>query len=51
MASEGLQLCGESARVGDASFRALVQVGFEILLKKKDESHITGELIRYLHTV
>ena len=43
IALEGLQLCGDGARVGDNSFHCLVQVGFEIILKKKDETHITGE--------
>ncbi|KAK3720043.1 hypothetical protein QZH41_015448 [Actinostola sp. cb2023] len=37
LVTEGLGLCGESSRVGDRSFRVLVGLVFDILLKRKDE--------------
>lgn len=41
--TEGLNLCGESARFGDRSFRKLVLGAFDVLLKKKDEDALIGE--------
>ena len=43
VASEGLNLCGDSARVGDRSFRNLVQTTVDILLKKKTEEALKSE--------
>ena len=43
MATEGLNLCGDSARVGDRSFRNLVQITMDILLKKKSEDSLKSE--------
>lgn len=43
VATEGLNLCGDSARVGDRSFRNLVQITMDILLKKKDENSLKSE--------
>ena len=40
VATEGVSLCGDSARVGDRAFRNLVQVTVEILLKKKSEESL-----------
>lgn len=40
VATEGVSLCGDSARVGDRAFRNLVQVTMEILLKKKNEDSL-----------
>ncbi|XP_032222436.2 COMM domain-containing protein 3 [Nematostella vectensis] len=46
VASEGLTLCGDTARVGDRSFRCLVMSACDILLKRKDEDvlHDNDEL-------
>ena len=43
VATEGLNLCGDSARVGDRSFRNLVQITMDILLKKKNEDALKSE--------
>lgn len=43
VATEGLGLCGDSARVGDRSFRNLVQITVDILLKKKSEEALKSE--------
>lgn len=40
VATEGVGLCGDSARVGDRAFRNLVQVTLDILLKKKNEESL-----------
>jgi len=40
VATEGVNLCGGSARVGDRAFRNLVQVTLDILLKKKSEESL-----------
>ena len=40
---EGLQLCGESASLGDRGYRKLVQTAFDVLMKRKDESAFTGQ--------
>ena len=45
MATEGLNLCGDSTRVGDRSFRNLVQITMDILLKKKNEDALKSEYI------
>ena len=37
VATEGVNLCGDSARVGDRAFRNLVQVTLDILLTKKTD--------------
>ena len=47
MATEGLSLCGDSARVGDRSFRNLVQITMDILLKKKNEDVLKSEWLDY----
>ncbi|EDO49048.1 predicted protein [Nematostella vectensis] len=46
VATEGLTLCGDTARVGDRSFRCLVMSACDILLKRKDEDvlHDNDEL-------
>lgn len=43
VATEGLNLCGDSARVGDRSFRNLVQITMGILLKKRSEDALKSE--------
>lgn len=43
VATEGVSLCGDSARVGDRAFRNLVQVTVEILLKKKSEESLKSD--------
>lgn len=43
MATEGLNLCGDSARVGDRSFRNLVQITMDILLKRKSEDGLKND--------
>ncbi|KAL9967556.1 hypothetical protein ACROYT_G025807 [Oculina patagonica] len=43
VATEGLGLCGDSARVGDRSFRNLVQITVDILLKKKSEDALQND--------
>lgn len=43
VATEGLNLCGDSARVGDRGFRNLVQITMDILLKKKSEDALKSE--------
>lgn len=47
VATEGLSLCGDSARVGDRSFRNLVQITMDILLKKKNEDVLKSEWLDY----
>lgn len=47
MATEGLNLCGDSARVGDRSFRNLVQITMDILLKRKSEDGLKSEYFDY----
>lgn len=42
---EGLTLSGESVRVGDRGFRVLVGLVFDLLLKRKDESALSGILM------
>lgn len=41
-AHEGLQLCGESVRVPEKSFKKLLEITFDIILGKKDESSFDG---------
>ena len=43
VATEGLNLCGDSARVGDRSFRNLVQITMGILLKKRTEDALKSK--------
>lgn len=47
VATEGLNLCGDSARVGDRSFRNLVQITMDILLKRKSEDGLKSEYFDY----
>lgn len=42
LVTEGLGMCGDSSRLGDRSFRVLVREVFDILLKRKDETGLTG---------
>ena len=37
-AQEGLHLCGESVRIPEKSFKKLVEIAFDIILEKKDET-------------
>ena len=50
-AQEGLQLCGESVRMPEKSFKKLVEIAFDIILGKKDETSFDGKnlilLFRY----
>lgn len=39
---EGLTLSGESVRIGDRGFRVLVRLVFDVLLKRQDESSLSG---------
>ena len=39
---EGLQLCGESVRVPEKSFKKLVEITFDIILGNKDETSFDG---------
>lgn len=41
-AQEGLQLCGESVKVPEKSFRRLVEITFDIILAKRDEASFDG---------
>ena len=41
-AQEGLQLCGESVRVPEKSFKRLVEITFDIILGNKDETSFDG---------
>ena len=43
VAIEGLNLCGDSSRVGDRSFRNLVPITLDILVKKQDEDALKGK--------
>ena len=47
VATEGLNLCGDSSRVGDRSFRNLVQITMGILLKKRTEDALKSKLVDY----
>ena len=42
---EGLTLTGESVRIGDRGFHVLVGVVFDVLLKRKDESALSGSVL------
>ena len=41
-AQEGLQLCGESVRVPEKSFKKLVEITFDIILGNKEETSFDG---------
>ncbi|RMX39196.1 hypothetical protein pdam_00013534 [Pocillopora damicornis] len=43
VAIEGLNLCGDSSRVGDRSFRNLVQITLDILVTKKNEDALKSD--------
>lgn len=43
VATEGVSLCGDSTRVGDRSFRNLIQVTMDILLMKKNEESLKSQ--------
>ena len=42
-AQEGLHLCGESVRMPEKSFKKLVEIAFDIILGKKDETSFDGK--------
>ena len=48
VATEGVSLCGDSTRVGDRSFRNLIQVTMDILLMKKNEESLKSQYLYYL---
>lgn len=43
VAIEGLNLCGDSSRVGDRSFRNLVHITLDILVTKKNEDALKSK--------